>query len=84
MFDPSKHKAKTVRILSSEEPNTIVKLEDGSTIHIRNVILAVHAIYDMDDNRVMNADGSPMYGIHAQTVQYIQTFEAVPENIKRN
>jgi hypothetical protein len=84
MFDPSKHKAKTVKVLSAEEPITIIKLEDGSTIHIRIVVLAVHAIYDVDDKRIMNADGSPVYGVNTQTVQYIQTFEAMPENIKRN
>lgn len=74
--------SKPIAIVSKDEPTTIIRLEDGSTIHIRVIIFACHAIYDKEGKRMLNPDGSPIYGINSQQVMYIEGFEQVPAGQK--
>lgn len=75
---------KRVNIISKDEPQTTVKLEDGTIIKIQTIVFSVLAMYEDDGSRKLNLDGSPMYGINTQQMTYVDTFETVPENTKRN
>lgn len=74
--------SKRIGIVAKDEPATVIKLEDGSVIHIRIIVFACHAIYDKEGKRMFNPDGSPVYGINSQQVMYIEGFESVPEGQK--
>ncbi len=77
-------KHKRVNIIFKEEPQTIVKLEDGTIIKIQVIVFGVMALYNDDGSRKFNEDGSPLYGVNQQNMLYVDTFETIPEGTKRN
>jgi len=81
---PSNVKHKRVQIIDKNEPETTIRLEDGTIIKIRTVVFGVNAVYNEDGSRMMNPDGSPLYAIHTQQMQFVDTFETIPKNVKRN
>ena len=78
------NKSRRVNIVSKEEPLTIVKLEDGTVINVRVVVFGAHIMLNDDGTIKLNPDGSPAYAINQQLCVFIDTFESVPENVKRN
>lgn len=77
-------KSRRVKIIEATEPWTVVKLEDGSIIHMKIVVTGVHIVLNEDESVKYNPDGSPLYGINSQNVLWIDTYETVPEGTKRN
>lgn len=77
-------KSRRVNIISKDEPLTVVRLEDGTIINIRVVVFGAHILLNEDDSPKLNPDNSPMYGINNQMCIFIDTFESVPDGIKRN
>lgn len=80
----NKPKSRRVNIISKDEPSTIVRLEDGTIINIRIAVFGAHIMLNEDGLPKLNPDSSPLYAVNHQVCLFIDTFESVPENVKRN
>lgn len=77
-------KNRRVQITSKEEPLTVVRLEDGTVVKIQVVVFGAHLLLNDDGSPKLHPDNSPMYAINQQLCIFIDTFESVPEGIKKN
>jgi len=84
MSDQQQPKARRVNILSKEEPLTIIRLEDGTVINMRVIAFGAHILLNDDGSVKYHPDGSPAYAINNQLCIFIDTFESVPEGVKKN
>lgn len=80
---PSDTKHKRVKYKHDAEPFTVINLEDGTVIKLRiNVFGVVLALEDDGKTPKKGVDGAPLYGVITQVVQFVDTFETVPEGVK--
>lgn len=77
-------KHRRVNIIEKNEPLTIVKLEDGTVINIQVVVFGAHILLNEDGSPKLNPDNCPTYAVNQQLVLFVDTFETVPEGLKRN
>lgn len=59
---------------TADEPWTVLKLEDGSTVRVRTIVKDVSRMVDEFDSA-----GNPMYYLESQQVYFV----AAPEALKR-
>ncbi len=77
-------KSRRVQIIEKNEPLTTVKLEDGTIIKIQIVVFGAHILLNEDGSLKLNSDGSPSYAINHNLALFIDTYETVPDGMKRN
>lgn len=77
-------KSRRVQIVEKNEPLTTVKLEDGTIIKIQIVVFGAHILLNEDGSLKLNPDGSPGYMLNHQLCLFTDTFETVPDRMKRN